>query len=194
MGGPTRASALTIAALVASLFAAGACAADGGAGHTVTAGNLTLNPNHVVAVYRPVENQAVAVLLARPGGALQSIVITDVREAATTFDSLWNNERVTKSPGDSDGRPLTRMALKDSEPATPSLIVNVDRVLAIRWDPNRRVAGVYLDMPSPAPLYDPNTNQESDSLVIPNNRRQAESVIEAYKAAVLPPATPKENK
>ena len=162
--------------------------------HTVSAGNLTLNPNHVVAVFRPIENQAVAVLIARPGGAIQSIVISDVREANAVFDALWNNNRVTKDPGDSDARPLTRMALKDSEPATPSLIVNLDRVLAIRWDPNRRTANVYLDIPAPAaPLFDPNTNQESDSLVIQNNRRQAESVVEAYKAAILPTQT-KENK
>jgi hypothetical protein len=163
--------------------------------HTITAGSLTLNPYHVVAVYRPVENQAVGVLLARPGGALQSIVITDTRDATAVFDTLWKSERVTKDPGDSDARPLTRMTAKDSEPAAPALIVNIDRVLAIRWDPNRRTANVYLDMPSPpAPIYDPNTNQESDSLVILNNRRQAEGVLEAYKAAVLPTPAAKENK
>jgi hypothetical protein len=163
--------------------------------HTVTAGSLTLNPYHIVAVFRPVENQAVAVLFARPGGALQTIVITDTRDAAAVFNALWGNERVTKDPGDSDARPLTRMALKDSEPATPALIVNIDRVLAIRWDANRRTANVYLDMPAPpALLFDPNTNQESDSLVILNNRRQAEGVLEAYKAAVLPAPATKENK
>ena len=121
--------------------------------HTDTAGSHTLNPYHIGADYRPVENQAVAVLFARPGGALQTIVITDTRDAAAVFNALWGNERVTKDPGDSDARPLTRMAVKDSEPATPPLIINIDRILAIRWDANRRTPHRYHDKPPPpAPL------------------------------------------
>jgi hypothetical protein len=177
---------LVIPALV-GLLLLDARAAEGPGRQVLVASSLMVNPNHVLAVYRPIENQAITVLIGRPGQAVQAITVTDVREAAAIFDSIWKNDQVTKNPGESDARPLTRMVPKDAEGATATLIVNVERVLAIKWDAGHQVANVYLDMPAgAAPLVDPNNaDREGDSLEITNERRQAEAVMEAYKACIL---------
>ena len=158
-------------------------AEPGGARRPVTAGSLTLNPNHVLAVFRPVEHQSVTVLVGRAGQAVQVIVIQDGPEATAVFEGLWKNDRVTKNPGESDGRPLTRMQVKDAEGnggggVLPALIVNVERVLAVKWDSQRRVANVYFDLPAPA-------GDGAEGLEIPNDRGQAEAVVAAYKACAL---------
>ncbi len=153
----------------------------------ITAGSVTLNPYHVVAVFRPVDQRSVAVLVAKPGQNLQTILIKDYRDAATVFSEIWGNEQVTKDPGEVDAsRPLTRMMLKEAEGKTPTLIVNVDRVLAIAYDANRRSAAIYLDRLDPfIPLVDPNTNDELDHLVIQNIRDEADVVVAAYKACIV---------
>lgn len=152
----------------------------------VAAGNLTFNPHHVVAVYRPVDGRAVAVYVGRPGQNIQTITVKDYRDAAAIFNEIWSNDQITKHPGDSDARPLTRMLPKDSENKTPTLIVNVDRISAIAYDPTRRAASVFLDRLDPlSPLIDPNTDAETDHLVIQNIRDEGETIVAAYKACVL---------
>jgi hypothetical protein len=148
----------------------------------VAAGNLTLNPNHIVAVFRPVEHQSVTVLVGRAGQAVQVIHVQDGPEATAVFEALWKNDKVTKDAGESDARPLTRMTTREADQAgaLPALILNVERVLAVKWDPNRRVANVYFDLPAPV-------GDDGEGLEIPNDRGQAESVVAAYKACVLAP-------
>ena len=150
------------------------------------AGNLTFNPNHIVAVYRPVDGRAVAIYVGRPGQNIQTITFKDYREAAAVFNEIWSNDQITKHPGDSDARPLTRMLPKDAEGKTATLIVNVDRIAAIAYDPSRRAASVFLDRLDPlSPLIEPNTDAESDHLVIENIRDEGEMVVAAYKACIL---------
>ena len=152
----------------------------------VVAGNLTFHPNHVVAVYRPVDQRAVAIFIGRPGQNIQTITIKDSREAAAIFNEIWKNHDITKNPGDNDARPLTRMLPKAVEGKTPTLIVNVDRIAAILYDPSRRATSVYLDRLDPySPLIDPNTGDELDHLEIQNIRDEGEMVVAAYKACVL---------
>jgi hypothetical protein len=184
----SRSVAAAAAAVVASILSLALLApvALGAEGKPVVAGNLTFNPQHVVAVYRPVPQGAIAIYLGRPGQNIQTIVIRDSREAAAVFDELWRNEKVTKSPGDDDGRPLTRMLTKEAEGKTPTLIVNVERVSAIVYDARRRVARVYLDRLDPlSPLLDPNADAEVDHLAIQDVRDEGEMVAAAYKACVL---------
>jgi hypothetical protein len=179
-----RGSRLALALSLALAFTQ-AQAAEGPGRQVLVASGVMLNPNYVLAIYRPIEHQAITVFVGRPGQAVQAITITDVREAAAVFEAVWKNEQVTKDPGEADARPLTRMGSKD--PAGATLILNVERVLAIRWDANHQLASVYLDMPAgAAPLVDPNNpDRETDSLEITNERRQAEAVMEAYKACIL---------
>jgi hypothetical protein len=148
----------------------------------IVAGNLTVNPKEIIAVFRPVEQQAVAVYVGRPGQAVQAIVFHDVREAQAVFNELWNNEEIVKDPGQEDGRPLTRMMLKsnDAERRIPSLIVNVDRLVACAWDQNRRALRVFLDKPIATALLDPNGG-ERDWLELQNNNAEADLVMAAYK-------------
>ena len=169
--------------LLLALFNSAALAADQ---KPVTAGNLTFHPRHVVAVYRPVDQRAVAIFIGRPGQNIQTITIKDYREAAAVFNEIWKNDDITKNPGDSDARPLTRMLPKAVEGKTPTLLVNVDRISAIVYDPSRRAASVYLDRLDPySPLIDPNTGDELDHLEIQNIRDEGEMVVAAYKACVL---------
>jgi hypothetical protein len=181
----SRSAAAVVASglLLVTLLGSPARAADG---KPVVAGNLTFNPQHIVAVYRPVEQRAVAIYIGRPGQSVQTITIKDYREAAAIFNEIWGNAEVTKDPGDDDARPLTRMLPKDTEGKTPTLIVNVDRVSAILYDPSRRTASVYLDRLDPlSPLIDPNTDAERDYLAIQNIRDEGEMIVAAYKACVL---------
>src|SRR4051812_18932878 len=81
----------------------------------IVAGNLTVNPKDIIAVFRPIEQQAVAVYVGRPGQSVQAILFHDVREAAAVFNELWNNADVVKDPGEDDARPLTRMMIKSAD-------------------------------------------------------------------------------
>jgi hypothetical protein len=180
-----RLSALLICVLF-SLTLSHTYAADAPPKHkAVVAGNLTINPHDIIAIYRPIEQQAVAVFIGRPGQGIQAIVFKDVREAAAVFNDLWNNEEITKNPGDSDTRPLTRMVPKDAERKSATLILNVDRVLAFTWDSSHRAVRVYLDKPLLSPLVDPNTGDEHDSLEIQNVRDDSESIMAAYKLCLI---------
>jgi hypothetical protein len=166
--------------LIGAVTVAGGRSAEPQLRKPVAAGNLTVNPNHLVAVFRPVEHQSVTVLVGRAGQAVQVIQIQDGPEATAVFESLWKNDKLTKDPGETDARPLTRMMTREADQAgaLPALVVNVERVLAIKWDPNRRVANVYFDLPAPV-------GDEGEGLEIPNDRGQAEAVVAAYKACVL---------
>jgi hypothetical protein len=169
--------------LLVALFGSVARAADQ---KPIVAGNVTFHPQHVVAIYRPVDQRAVAIYIGRPGQNIQTITIKDYREAAAVFNEVWGNDEITKNPGDSDARPLTRMLPKAAEGKTPTLLVNVDRVSAIVYDPSRRAAAVYLDRLDPySPLVDPNSGEERDHLEIQNIRDEGEMIVAAYKACVL---------
>lgn len=152
----------------------------------ITAGNLTINPHDIVAVYRPADRQAVAVYIGRPGQAIQSIIFKDAREAAAVFDELWNNEDVTKNPGDDDARPLTRMLPKTAERKSAILILNMQRVLAMSWESNHRGLHVYLDKPMVAVLIEPNSGDEHARLEIDNIHDDNDSIMAAYKLCILP--------
>ncbi len=152
----------------------------------ITAGNLTINPHDIVAVYRPADQQAVAVYVGRPGQAIQSIIFKDAREAAAVFNELWNNEDVTKNPGDDDARPLTRMLPKTAERKSAILILNIQRVLAMSWESNHRGLYVYLDKPMVAVLIEPNTGDEHARLEIDNIHDDNDSIMAAYKLCILP--------
>ena len=151
----------------------------------IVAGDLVVNPSDVIAVYRAAEQQGVVVFIGRPGQDLQTIAFRDSREASAMFNDLWGNNEVVKDPGDDDARPLTRMRLKEAERKPATLIVNVDRLLAMVRDPDRRVLHVYLDRPSSLnPLLDPNTREERPFLEIHNNHDEADNILAAYKACV----------
>ncbi|MDB5318370.1 MAG: hypothetical protein JWN40_1 [Phycisphaerales bacterium] len=153
----------------------------------IVAGSLTVNPYDVIAVYRPQDQQGVAVYVGRPGQAIQAIIFKDSREAATVFKEIWDNAEVTKDPGEDDARPLTRMRPKGADRAGATLIVNVQRVLAISWDVDHRQVHVHLDkLLANELLTDPNGDGESlPYLEIPNVHDAAEAVMAAYKACLL---------
>src|SRR4051794_2861025 len=71
-------------------------------------GDVAINPSDIVAVYRPVEQEATAVFIGRPGHDIQTLIFKDAREAAALFEEIWKNNEITKDPGDDDTRPLTR--------------------------------------------------------------------------------------
>ncbi|HEY7119305.1 MAG TPA: hypothetical protein VH475_22130 [Tepidisphaeraceae bacterium] len=151
----------------------------------VTAGNLTLNPAEIVAVFRPVDQQAVAILVGRPGQALETIIFRDAREASQIFNELWDNNDLCKDAGDEDAaKPLTRMIPKGSDRRLATLLVNMERLVAVAWDTEHRVACAYLDRPIATALVDPNTGEQLDHLVVPNTRQEAEAVLAAYRASV----------
>ena len=156
----------------------------GAAGHKpVTAGNVTVNPTDIIAVFRPLEQQAVVVFVGRPGQAIQPILFRDSREATMVFDGLWDNAELSKDPGEEDpGRPLTRMLVKGTDRRLATLLVNVNRLMAVAWDSDRNVTRVYLDKPIAMPLLDPNTGEEIAYLSVPNIRQEGAAVIAAYKA------------
>jgi hypothetical protein len=162
----------------------GAALSARAAGHKpVTAGNLTVNPTDIVAVFRPAEQQAVVVFVGRPGQAIQPIVFRESREATQVFDGLWDNVEVSKDPGEEDpGRPLTRMLPKGADRRLATLLVNVNRLLAVAWDSERNVLRVYLDKPIAMPLLEPNTGEEIAYLSVPNIRQEAQAVLNAYQA------------
>lgn len=151
----------------------------------IVAGNLVVDPRYIVAVFRPVDQRELAIYIGKPGQAIQSILVNDVRDAATLFEAIWNNDAIVKNPGDDDARPLTRMVLKDAERKIPTLIVNVDRILALTYDPNRREASIYLDRPSvESGFEDPAEKRYVPFLRINDVRDEALQVVNAYKACV----------
>ncbi len=184
-----------IAVLASVMFLAGpGWGADSPPRHkTVTAGPLTLNPRDVIAVYRPVDGQSVAVVVGRPGQGTQTIFVRDYREAAAVFNDLWNNAEITKDPGDDDARPLTRMMVKEKpgeadekvKKRSGTLIVNADRVLAVAWDSAQRMARVYFDRPAIGANAEAARERETETLDVANNRDEADVVIAAYKACVV---------
>jgi hypothetical protein len=153
----------------------------------IAAGTLALNPTDIIAVYRPFDQQGVAVYIGRPGQAIQAIIIKDQREAANVFKDIWDNVEVTKDPGEDDTRPLTRMRLKDADRAGATLIVNAARVLAISWDADHRQVRVHLDkLLANETLTDPNGDGDGTPyLEIQNVHEAAEAVMAAYKACQL---------
>jgi hypothetical protein len=166
--------------------------ADGGDGpgprhKPIVAGSITVNPNDVVAVYRPLDQQGLAVYIGRPGQAIQAIIIKDAREAANVFKDIWDNVEVTKDPGEDDTRPLTRMRPKEADRAGATLIVNTQRVLAISWDPDHRLVRVHLDkLLANETLTDPNGDGDGTPyLEIQNVHDAAEAVMAAYKLSLL---------
>jgi len=148
----------------------------------ITAGPLTVNPMDIIAVFRPAEQQAVVVFVGRPGQAIQPILFRDSREATQVFDGLWDNNELSKDAGDDDAaRPLTRMLPKGTERRLATLLVNVNRLMAVAWDSELSVARVYLDKPIAMPLMEPNSGAEVAYLSVPNIRQEGEAVIAAYK-------------
>jgi len=180
---------LFLALLAASGLADSPNDAGGGGGvrhKPIAAGVLAANPNDIIAVYRPVDLQGVAVYVGRAGQGVQSIVFRDSKEAAAVFNELWDNQDVTKDPGEDDARPLTRMLLKDSEHKSATLILNVPRVLAMSWGPDHRHVHVHLDKLISGELFaDPNGDGDGlPYLTIRNDHDDAQAVMAAYKACV----------
>jgi hypothetical protein len=153
----------------------------------IAAGNMAINPTDIIAVYRPFDQQAVALYIGRPGQAIQAIIIKDQREAANVFKDIWDNAEVTKDPGEDDARPLTRMRPKDTDRASATLIVNVQRILAVSWDADHRRVHVYLDkLLANETLTDPNGDGDgAPYLEVQNIHDAAEAVMAAYKACIL---------
>jgi hypothetical protein len=146
----------------------------------ITAGPLTLNPRDIIAVYKPADGSSLGILIAKPGGAIQQIVLKDFREVAQTFNDLWSNADVAKDPGDDDAKPLTRMLPKvregeDAAKRVPILLLNVDRILGIAWDSERRVAHVYVDRPAGA----------GGDETLEMTREEADGVVSAYKMCLV---------
>jgi hypothetical protein len=171
-----------------ALQAAGDAGSDGGGGirhKPIVAGGMVVNPYDIVAVYKPVDQQGVAVYVGKPGQAIQAIVFKDAREAATVFNDIWDNQDATKDPGEDDTRPLTRMRLKDSDRKSATLILNVPRVLAIVWGPDKRHVRVHLDkLLNTDTFVDPNGEGDAPYLEIQSVHDQAEAVMAAYRACV----------
>ena len=71
---------------------------------------------------------------------------------------------------------------KLAERRLATLLVNVNRLMAVAWDSDRNVTRVYLDKPIAMPLLDPNTGEEIAYLSVPNIRQEGAAVIAAYKA------------
>src|SRR5258706_8277965 len=176
-----------IAALTPTLRADSGSDGPGPRHKPIVAGNITVNPYDIVAVFRPQDQQGVAVYIGRPGHAIQAIIIKDAREAATVFKEIWDNVEVTKDPGEDDARPLTRMRPKEADRASATLIVNVHRVLAISWDNDHREVHVHLDkLLANETFADPNGDGDgAPYLEIPNVHDAAEAVMAAYKACLL---------
>jgi hypothetical protein len=153
----------------------------------IAAGNIAINPTDIIAVYRPFDQQAVALYIGRPGQAIQAIIIKDQREAANVFKDIWDNAEVTKDPGEDDARPLTRMRPKDNDRASATLIINVQRILAVSWDADHRRVHVYLDkLLGNETLTDPNGDGDgAPYLEVQNVHDAAEAVMAAYKACIL---------
>jgi hypothetical protein len=176
-----------VVAWIVVLMAAGAAnsladaGGDGVRHKPIVAGSLTVNPHDIIAVYRPVDQQGVAVYVGRPGQAIQAIIFKDSREAATVFNDIWDNQDVTKDPGEDDARPLTRMRLKDSERKGATLIINVQRVLAVVWESDRRHLRVHLDkLLANEVLTDPNGDGDgAPYLEIQSVHDEAEAVMAA---------------
>jgi hypothetical protein len=152
----------------------------------IVAGNLTINPRDIIAVYRPIEQQSVAVYIGKPGQAVQTILFKDSREAAAVFNDIWNNDDVTKNPGDEDPRPLTRMLPKTAERRAGVLVLNLQRVLAMTWENSHHNINIYFDLPLVAAFIEPNTGDEHHHLDIENVRDDNDSIMAAYKLSVLP--------
>jgi hypothetical protein len=152
----------------------------------VVVGNLAIHPADIVAVYRPVEQQSVVVYVGRTGHAIQPILFGEARDATAVFEGLWNNKEITKDPGEDDAaRPLTRMMPKDAndERNTACLILNVDRVMACRYDPSDRAVRIYIDKLTSEPLLSPGP-QDREYLEIRNSRDEADKIMAAYKACL----------
>ena len=177
---PRRAPQLVT--LLALLAFAPACFAEGKRHKTITVGPLMVNADDIIACYRSSEQQPVEVFIGKPGHAVQVIIFTDFREATACFDAMWTNNEVTKDPGDDDGRPLTRMKIKDSARGPTTLICNISRVLAMVHHPDSRDVHIFLDRGAIAlPLPDPVNNIERDFLEIKNGNGEADIVMAAYK-------------
>jgi hypothetical protein len=152
----------------------------------IVVGNVAINPYDIVAVFRPIEQQGVAVYVGRPGRGMQAIILRDTKDAAAVFNEIWDNPEVTKDPGDDDARPLTRMCPKDAEHKSSALIANVNRVLAVQWSADHRHVRVYLDkLVGNEALADPNGNDPNDALEIDSVHAEAENVMAAYKACII---------
>jgi hypothetical protein len=175
-----------VIAMVGTTVLADAGGEGAGPHKPIAAGSLTINPSDIVAVYRPAEQQGVAVYIGRPGQAIQAIIIKDAREAATVFNAIWDNADVTKDAGEDDARPLTRMKLKDSDARNATLVLNVQRVLAVSWDADRRAVRVHFDKliasdPLPSPTGD---NDGAPYLEVQNVHDAALAVMAAYRNCI----------
>jgi hypothetical protein len=178
---------IVMAAVAANVLADAGGPGEGGVRHKpIVAGGLTVNPYDIIAVYRPVDQQGVAVYIGRPGQAIQAIIFKDSREAAAVFNDIWDNQDVTKDPGEDDARPLTRMRLKDAERKSATLIINVQRVLAVVWGSDHRQLRVHLDKLLANDVFtDPNGDGDgAPFLEIQSVHDEAEAVMAAYKACV----------
>ena len=153
----------------------------------IVAGGMVVNPHDVVAVYRPLDQQAVAVYLGRPGQAIQAIIIRDAKEAAAVFNEIWDNQEVCKDPGEDDARPLTRMRVKDNGAVkSATLIANVQRVMAVVWESDRRNLRVVFDKLLQQDLFEnPNGGESLPWLEFQSLHDDGETVIAAYKACVI---------
>jgi hypothetical protein len=151
----------------------------------IAAGSLTLNPYDIVAVYKPAEQAGVAVYLGRPGQAIQTIIIKDARDSAAIFNAVWDNAEVTKDAGEDDARPLTRMRVKDSDARSATLVLNVQRVMAVSWDSDRRSVRVHFDkLIANDPLPSVSGETEAPFLEIPNVRDAGVAIVAAYRNCV----------
>jgi hypothetical protein len=152
----------------------------------IAAGSLTLNPYDVIAVYKPFEQGGVVVYLGRPGQGIQAIIIKDAREAAAVFTAVWDNAEVTKDAGEDDARPLTRMRVKDSDARSATLVLNVQRVMAVSWDADRRAVRVHFDKliaNDPLPSLS-GGNDGAPYLEIPNVHDAGLAIVTAYRNCV----------
>src|SRR5438105_15875794 len=73
----------------------------------IVVGNVAINPYDIVAVFRPIEQQGVAVYIGRRGHGMQAIILRDTNDAAAVFNEIWDNPDITKDPGNDDPRPTT---------------------------------------------------------------------------------------
>ena len=148
----------------------------------IVAGDLVVNPQDIIAVYRPAAlPSTVFIYMGHPGDVAQIIRLDDATRASATFDAIWGNAAITKDPGDDDARPLTRMLPKNSERKAPTLVANSKRILGMLRDPNRRVVRVFLDMQVAATLQ----AQQYSCLEIDNGREEGELVLAAYRECVV---------
>jgi hypothetical protein len=152
----------------------------------IVAGGVVLNPSDVIAVYRPLNQQGVAVYLGRPGQAIQAIVFRDAKEGSTVFNEIWDNQDACKDPGDDDARPLTRMRTKDSTSKSATLIANVGRIMAIVWESDRSSVRVMIDKLLANDFFEnPNGGDPMPWLVFQSLHDDADTIVAAYRACVL---------